>query len=135
MTKGELKIGINEITLENFSFKSIENSVNNAKELTVDIPKEKIETKNGELLFEINAVFVVKQEGLELSGKYSAQFIVNSSDKEILINIIENNKYQMAYPVICKITALISKITEEIRIFPIIISPEDWIAEELKENI
>ncbi|MFG3612354.1 MULTISPECIES: hypothetical protein [Rummeliibacillus] len=125
-----LKISIQDIELLELDFKKTTNKTSEVSAVNIEVDiKEKNEKENGyQVKVAFNADFNVTSRNLEINGKYLFLAVFAEIENlEEFNQMVEERKYEMSFPMLSKISSLITKITEEARPFPLIVPPVAWI--------
>ncbi|WP_146551211.1 hypothetical protein [Rummeliibacillus sp. SL167] len=132
-----LRISINYIELRELEFKRSENKSESENNLDLKVNiKDKIKKDNSyQVKVEFVANFKVISGYININGQYVyVATLRNIEDIEEFDQFVEEKKYELAYPMLCKITSLITKMSEEVRIFPLIVPPGAWLEREESEE-
>lgn len=131
--KDSLRVVIKDIELQKLNYRTTNESLKEIFDISLDTKiAEKIDTgKDIEHHIDIVGKFDVKTTGMLIDGEYILEIIfLNFGDEEALEEFIQAEKYEISYPMLSKISGLISKTSEELRLFPLIISMEDWMRDK-----
>ena len=134
----DLSVAIKDLELKELAFNTIETTVkqNYGLNLSVTINPEKDE-KN-EFHVDFLGDFHIESAGMHIKGVYLFSIVIYNFEKiEEVEEFLREHEANIAFPMLSKISGLVAKISEEVRSFPLIIAPRQWIKddEELEEDI
>lgn len=127
MSEQQLRIAIKDIELKSVQFSQIESMNNEKRNLKIVIPEKNIEQIENECHVDIFGEFEIYVDNIYIKGESEASLVLVTSDIEQVRTLMNEHKYQVAYPLISKICSLIAKVSEDMRTIPIVISPVEWI--------
>lgn len=80
-------------------------------------------------------VFHVESAGMQIKGRYLFSIIIYNFEDEAEVELfLKEYEVNLAFPMISKISGLVAKISEEVRSFPLILTPKKWIKQENEPN-
>lgn len=137
MSTDSLIISIKDIELKKMKYYLSDDAseVITNLDITVDIVEERIKNKESTIFVDFNGVFDFKLEGIVVEGEYLFSAVFSDiQNKDSFANLLEENKYEMCFPMISRINMIISKISEESRPFPLLISPDIWLKDQVDSD-
>lgn len=121
--KNELHIKILDIELQNLHFKKIEKNVEFEKNMNINFDI------NGDIV-DFLCSFFLRMSEIEIKGEYLYKVSIENPDGIALERFVNKEKFDIAFPVLNKISGLVAKITDEVNTFPFVVPSHYWLDDE-----
>lgn len=119
-----IRVTVVKLELLSSSFKNLKDNMK--KDMKIDVNFEM--TGNNSVDFFIDFTFT--DYGMEISGSYLLKMIIDNVEQDHFEDFLSREKKHLVYPVYGKISHLISFLSDQSRLIPLIVDPTDWLKDE-----
>jgi hypothetical protein len=131
----ELSVAIKDLELQELVFNTIETTSKSNHGLKIKVTIDKADLKLKEFHVDYIGDFHVESAGMQIKGSYLFSIVIYNFEDEVEAELfLKEHEANLAFPMLSKISGLVAKISEEVRSFPLIITPNKWIKKEKNPN-